>query len=147
MKKSEKVKNKEDRKSWFLVDAKSARIGRIATVVSKLLQGKNRVYYKPNIDTGDYVIIINAGKVDVYPKRLKRKVYFRHSGYPGGLKQETLQSFLERKPAEVIRKAVAGMLPKTKLGKAMIKKLFVYADEQHKHDAQKPILVDINTYG
>lgn len=147
MRKFGKIKRKNDQKRWFLVDAKSARIGRIATIVSKLLQGKHKVNYMPNIDMGDYVIVINAKKVDIYPKRLKRKLYTRHSGFPGGLKQETLQSLLQRKPTEVIRKAVLGMLPKTKLGRAMIKKLFIYEDEKHLHDAQKPILVDIKKYG
>lgn len=147
MKPQHKEKKQKDQKSWYLIDARSVRLGRVATFASKILQGKHRVDYLPNIDTGDYVIVINAKKVDIYPKRMKRKLYQWHSGYPGGFKEETLESLIRRKPTEVIRKAVAGMLPKTKLGKNMIKKLFVYEDEHHAHDAQKPNLVEMNKNG
>jgi len=140
-----KVKAKKNgvEKEWYIIDASGVRLGRIATTVSKILQGKHKVTYLPNVDTGDYVIVINAKMVDIFSKRLKRKKIYRHSGYPKGLKQETLESLLARKPCKVIEKAISGMLPKTKLGKEMFTKLFVYEDDMHKHKAQKPTLVEI----
>ncbi len=129
--------NLQKEKRWFLIDASNYRLGRIATLISKLLQGKNKASYKPNVDCGDNVVVVNSKLIKVFPKKLKGKLYFRHSGYPGGLKCKTLKEMLVEKPNEVIKKAVWGMMPKTKLGRRMMKKLHIYEDNNHKHKAQK----------
>ena len=126
-----------DRK-WYVVDATGMTLGRLASEVAKVLRGKNKPIFTPHIDTGDYVIVINAEKVAVTGKKLDQKVYYRHSDYVGGLKQATLREKLSNKPEEVIELAVKGMLPKGPLGRQMFKKLFVYAGPEHKHAAQKP---------
>lgn len=122
---------KEIKRSWHLVDAKDKPLGRLATGVAKVLMGKNKASYVPYLDMGDFVVVTNASKVKVTGKKLEQKVYFRHSGYPGGDKREMLGHLLSRKPGEVIRHAVRGMLPKTKLGRKMVKKLHVFSDEKH----------------
>ena len=126
-----------DRK-WYVVDATGMTLGRLASEVAKVLRGKNKPIFTPHIDTGDYVIVINAEKVAVTGKKLDQKIYYRHSDYVGGLKQATLREKLSNKPEEVIERAVKGMLPKGPLGRQMFKKLFVYAGPEHKHAAQKP---------
>ena len=126
-----------DRK-WYVVDATGMTLGRLASEVAKVLRGKNKPIFTPHIDTGDYVIVINAEKVAVTGKKLDQKIYYRHSDYVGGLKQATLREKLSNKPEEVIELAVKGMLPKGPLGREMYKKLFVYAGPDHKHAAQKP---------
>lgn len=126
-----------DRK-WYVVDATGMTLGRLASEVAKVLRGKNKPIFTPHIDTGDYVIVINAEKVAVTGKKLDQKIYYRHSDYVGGLKQATLREKLANKPEEVIELAVKGMLPKGPLGRQMFKKLFVYAGPEHKHAAQKP---------
>ena len=126
-----------DRK-WYVVDATGMTLGRLASEVAKVLRGKNKPIFTPHIDTGDYVIVINAEKVAVTGKKLDQKIYYRHSDYVGGLKQATLREKLNNKPEEVIELAVKGMLPKGPLGRQMFKKLFVYAGPEHKHAAQKP---------
>ena len=126
-----------DRK-WYVVDATGMTLGRLASEVAKVLRGKNKPIFTPHIDTGDYVIVINAEKVAVTGKKLDQKIYYRHSDYVGGLKQATLREKLSKKPEEVIELAVKGMLPKGPLGRQMFKKLFVYAGPEHKHAAQKP---------
>lgn len=126
-----------DRK-WYVVDATGMTLGRLASEVAKVLRGKNKPIFTPHIDTGDYVIVINAEKVAVTGKKLDQKIYYRHSDYVGGLKQATLREKLGNKPEEVIELAVKGMLPKGPLGRQMFKKLFVYAGPEHKHAAQKP---------
>ncbi|MCF2655716.1 50S ribosomal protein L13 [Lacrimispora saccharolytica] len=126
-----------DRK-WYVVDATGMTLGRLASEVAKVLRGKNKPIFTPHIDTGDYVIVINAEKVTVTGKKLDQKIYYRHSDYVGGLKQATLREKLSNKPEEVIELAVKGMLPKGPLGRQMFKKLFVYAGPEHKHAAQKP---------
>ncbi|MDY4126783.1 MAG: 50S ribosomal protein L13 [Lachnospiraceae bacterium] len=126
-----------DRK-WYVVDATGMTLGRLASEVAKVLRGKNKPIFTPHIDTGDYVIVINAEKVAVTGKKLDQKIYYRHSDYVGGLKQATLREKLSNKPEEVIELAVKGMLPKGPLGRQMFKKLFVYAGPEHKHAAQKP---------
>ena len=126
-----------DRK-WDVVDATGMTLGRLASEVAKVLRGKNKPIFTPHIDTGDYVIVINAEKVAVTGKKLDQKIYYRHSDYVGGLKQATLREKLSNKPEEVIELAVKGMLPKGPLGRQMFKKLFVYAGPEHKHAAQKP---------
>ena len=126
-----------DRK-WYVVDATGMTLGRLASEVAKVLRGKNKPIFTPHIDTGDYVIVINAEKIAVTGKKLDQKIYYRHSDYVGGLKQATLREKLANKPEEVIELAVKGMLPKGPLGRQMFKKLFVYAGPEHKHAAQKP---------
>ena len=126
-----------DRK-WYVVDATGMTLGRLASEVAKVLRGKNKPIFTPHIDTGDYVIVINAEKIAVTGKKLDQKIYYRHSDYVGGLKQANLREKLANKPEEVIELAVKGMLPKGPLGRQMFKKLFVYAGPEHKHAAQKP---------
>ena len=126
-----------DRK-WYVVDATDMTLGRLASEVAKILRGKNKPEYTPHVDTGDYVIVINAEKVSVTGKKLDKKVYFRHSEYVGGTKETTLREMLDKKPEQVIELAVKGMLPKGPLGRQMFTKLHVYAGPEHKHEAQKP---------
>jgi large subunit ribosomal protein L13 len=125
-------------RKWYLVDAEDAVLGRIATKIATYLRGKNKAIFTPHIDTGDFIIVINADKVKLTGKKLEDKIYYRHSGYPGGLKAETAKDRLRRKPEEIIIDAVWGMLPKGRLGRAMIKKLKVYRGPEHPHKAQKP---------
>ena len=126
-----------DRK-WYVVDADGMTLGRLASEVAKVLRGKNKPIFTPHMDTGDYVIIVNAEKVKVTGKKLDQKVYYHHSGYVGGLKETTLKEKMAKKPEQVIELAVKGMLPKGPLGRQMYRKLFVYAGPEHKHAAQKP---------
>ncbi len=126
-----------DRK-WYVVDATGMTLGRLATEVASVLRGKKKPIFTPHMDTGDYVIVINAEKVAVTGKKLDQKLYYRHSDYVGGMKSTTLREKLNKKPEEVIEHAVKGMLPKGPLGRQMYKKLFVYAGPEHKHAAQKP---------
>lgn len=126
-----------DRK-WYVIDADGMTLGRLASETAKILRGKNKPIFTPHIDTGDYVIIVNADKVTVTGKKLDQKMYFRHSKYVGGVKETPLREMLEKKPEKVVELAVKGMLPKGPLGAAMYKKLFVYAGPDHKHQAQKP---------
>lgn len=126
-----------DRK-WYVVDATDMTLGRLASEVASVLRGKKKPIFTPHMDTGDYVIIINAEKVAVTGKKLDQKVYYHHSDYVGGMKSATLREKMNKKPEEVIEHAVKGMLPKGPLGRQMYKKLFVYAGPEHKHAAQKP---------
>ncbi len=126
-----------DRK-WYVVDATDMTLGRMASEVAKVLRGKNKPIFTPHMDTGDYVIIVNAEKIKVTGKKLDQKIYYRHSDYVGGMKETKLKDKLAKKPEEVIELAVKGMLPKGPLGRQMYKKLFVYAGPDHKHAAQKP---------
>ena len=128
---------KVDRK-WYVVDAKGQTFGRLASQVAAILMGKNKPEYTPNCDTGDYVIVINADKVKVTGKKMDQKIYYNHSEYVGGMKETTLKEMMAKKPEKVIELAVKGMLPKGPLGRAMIKKLHVYAGPEHAHAAQKP---------
>lgn len=124
-------------KRWFVVDARGKVIGRLASKVATVLLGKNKVSFLPYLDSGDYVIVINAAKIASTGNKEEKKIYYRYSGYPGGLKERTLKTLRSEKPEMVVKHAVAGMLPKTKLGKAVIKKLYVYSGEKHPHEAQK----------
>ena len=133
MQKKETVERK-----WYVVDADGQTLGRLASEIAKVLRGKNKPIYTPHIDTGDYVIVVNADKVKVTGKKLDQKIYYRHSDYVGGMKEFTLREMMDRKPERVIELAVKGMLPKGPLGRAMIKKLHVYAGPEHDHAAQKP---------
>lgn len=126
-----------DRK-WYVVDAAGMTLGRLASEVAKILRGKNKPIFTPHIDTGDYVIIVNAEKIKVTGKKLDQKIYYHHSDYVGGLKEVTLREKLNKKPVEVVEMAVKGMLPKGPLGRQMYRKLFVYAGPEHKHAAQQP---------
>ena len=126
-----------DRK-WYVVDAEGQTLGRLATVVAATLRGKNKPTFTPFLDTGDYVIVVNADKITVTGKKLDQKTYFSHSKYIGGVKETTLREMLAKKPERVIEHAVIGMLPKGPIGRQMAKKLFVYAGAEHNHQAQKP---------
>ena len=132
------TKAAEIERKWRVVDAEGATLGRLATQVAALLRGKHKATFSPHLDTGDPVIIVNAAKVKVTGKKLADKQYVRHSGYPGGFKAETLERLLARRPEEVVRRAVRGMLPQNRLGEKMSRKLFVYAGPEHPHRAQKP---------
>ena len=126
-----------DRK-WYVVDATGCTLGRLASEVASVLRGKNKPTYTPHIDTGDYVIVINADKIKVTGKKLDQKIYYNHSDFPGGMRETTLREKLAKSPESVIELAVKGMLPKGPLGRSMIDKLHVYAGPDHKHEAQKP---------
>ena len=125
-------------RKWFVVDAAGQTLGRLASEVAKVLRGKNKPIFTPHIDTGDYVIVVNADKIAVTGKKMEQKRDYRHSDYIGGLKSVSLREMMEKKPEEVVRKAVKGMLPKGPLGSEMISKLHVYAGSEHPHAAQKP---------
>ncbi len=125
-------------RKWYVVDATGHTLGRLASEVAKVLRGKNKAIFTPHIDTGDYVIVINADKVKVTGRKLDQKVYYRHSDYVGGMKETTLREMLAKKPERVVEMAVKGMLPKGPLGRSMYKKLHVYAGAEHGHEAQKP---------
>lgn len=126
-----------DRK-WYVVDATDMTLGRLSSEVAKVLRGKNKPIFTPHMDTGDYVVVVNADKVKVTGKKLDQKIYYHHSDYVGGMKQATLREKMAKKPEQVIELAVKGMLPKGPLGRQMFKKLHVYAGPEHAHEAQKP---------
>jgi large subunit ribosomal protein L13 len=123
---------------WFVVDATGQRLGVLASRIAVVLEGKHKTGYATHLDTGDHVIVLNAARVDVGRGKAEQKLYTRHSGYPGGLRQETLGQLLARRPEEVIRRAVKGMLPRTRLGAQQLRKLKVYAGSEHPHEAQRP---------
>ncbi len=125
-------------KNWYVVDAAGQTLGRLSTVVADALRGKRKPIYTPNIDTGDFVVIVNAEKIVVTGKKLDEKKYWRHSGFPGGIKGEALKDLLARRPEEVVRRAVKGMLPHNRLGAAQLRKLKIYAGPEHPHVAQHP---------
>ncbi len=130
---------KEDvKKTWYLVDAEGKVLGRLATNIAKILRGKHKPIFSPHVDTGDFVVVVNAEKIRLTGNKLKGKIYYRYSGYPGGLKAITAEKLLVRKPEELIRRAVKGMLPKNRLGRKIFKKLKVYAGPDHPHEAQQP---------
>lgn len=129
---------------WFVVDADGQVLGRLASKVATILRGKHKPQFASHMDVGDHVIVVNAAKVRVTGKKAEQKLYYRHSGFPGGLRQEPLELLLQRKPERVIELAVRGMLPKNRLGRAMAKKLHVYAGPDHPHQAQKPEVLQID---
>ena len=133
MAKPDKIERK-----WYVVDADGCTLGRLASGVASVLRGKNKPQFTPHVDTGDYVIIVNADKIKVTGKKLEQKIYYNHSDYVGGMRETTLKEMLAKKPERVIELAVKGMLPKGPLGRSMYTKLFVYAGPEHKHEAQKP---------
>ncbi len=124
--------------AWYIVDAEGQTLGRLATAVARILMGKHKATYTRTIDTGDFVVIVNAAKIKVTGNKMADKEYFRHSGYPGGDRTETLEELMVKKPTAAVERAVKGMLPSTKLGRAMFKKLKVYKGVEHPHEAQKP---------
>jgi large subunit ribosomal protein L13 len=126
-------------RDWYVVDAEGKTLGRLATVIADRLRGKGKAQYTPHVDTGDFVVVVNAEKIAVTGRKLDQKKYYRHSGYPGGLRERTLREQLDRRPTEVIRKAVKGMLPKNKLASQQITKLKIYAGPEHPHEAQAPL--------
>ncbi|MBY6187218.1 50S ribosomal protein L13 [Marinobacter hydrocarbonoclasticus] len=130
-------------RDWFIIDAEGKTLGRLATEVARRLRGKHKPEYTPHVDTGDYIVIINAEKVTVTGNKASAKMYYRHSGYPGGIKEINFSDLQARKPEMIIEKAVKGMLPKGPLGRAMFRKLKVYAGAEHKHAAQQPQVLDI----
>ncbi len=138
---SAKMSDMEEK--WWLVDAQSKVLGRMASEIAQVLRGKNKPIFTPHVDTGDFVIVINADKVHFTGKKLKDKVYYHHSGYIGGLKSITAEKLMQKDPTEVVHKAVKGMLPKNRLGRKLIKKLKVYAGGEHPHQAQHPEILDI----
>ena len=139
------VKASEIERSWFVVDATDQTLGRLATRIATLLEGKHKPIYSPHLDTGDHVVVINAAKVKVTGNKLLQKRYYRHSGYPGGLRSRTLGEQLDRRPTEVLRTAVKGMLPKNRLARQQITKLKIYAGPEHPHEAQNPRLLELDS--
>ena len=140
---TESYKRSDIADSWFLLDAKEQTLGRFATKVANILSGKNKPEYTPNADMGDYVVVINAKKMNVTGKKLDQKIYYRHSGYPGGIKSKPLKEVMNNSASEALKSAVKGMLPKNKLGRQMLTKLKVYDDENHPHSAQKPLSIEL----
>lgn len=136
-------KKEEIKRDWYVIDANGLTLGRLASKIAAIIRGKTKPIYTPYLDTGDYVVVINAEKIKVTGKKLSNKMYARHSGYPGGIKLTNLKTMLEKKPEEVIRLAVKGMLPKGNLGRKMLKKLKVYRGSEHPHAAQKPHILDL----
>jgi len=132
------LRESEIERRWFVIDATDQTLGRLASRVAHVLEGKHKPSYTPNLDSGDHVIVLNASRISVTRDKLESKVYVRHSGYPAGLKQETLGHLLQRRPEEVIRRAVKGMLPRNRLGAQQLRKLKIYAGSDHPHQAQQP---------
>lgn len=128
---------------WWVVDAKGMTLGRVASKVAPLLRGTNKTYFTPHLDTGDYVIIVNADKIHVTGKRMDQKIYYRHSGFPGGLKSMTLREMMVKFPTRALRLSIKGMLPKGPLGRRMFKKLKIYAGAEHPHQAQQPQILEL----
>ena len=141
--KTYQAKKEELEYKWYLVNADGKVLGRMATELAKILKGKNKPTYTPHLDTGDFVIVVNAGKVTLTGKKMKDKIYYHHTGYPGGIKEMNAEKLLAKKPTEMIRMAVRGMLPKNSLGRQMLRKLKIYGGPNHPHDAQKPISLEI----
>ena len=130
-------------RKWYVIDAEGQTLGRLSSEIAKILRGKNKPTFTPHIDTGDNVIVVNAEKIKVTGKKLDQKIYYKHSDYPGGMRETTLKEMLDKKPTDVITLAVKGMLPKGPLGRSMIEKLHVYAGAEHPHAAQKPEALEI----
>lgn len=137
------AKPHEVQRDWYVVDASNKILGRVAAEIARRLRGKHKPQYTPHVDTGDYIVVINAEKVQVSGRKAAQKIYYRHTGYPGGIKTESFEKLIVRDPVKVIERAVKGMLPKGPLGYAMIKKLKVYAGADHQHAAQQPQALEI----
>ena len=145
MQKTYSAKPGEVTRDWYVVDADGQTLGRLATQIADALRGKRKPEYTPHCDTGDFVVVVNAEKIRVTGNKLNDKIYYRHSGYPGGLRSRTLAEMLERRPEEVIRKAVKGMLPRNRLGRQQLTKLKVYAGPEHPHEAQMPKQMEVQS--
>ena len=141
--KTQSFKQTDIKESWILVDAEDKTLGRLASALASRLRGKHRPEFTPNADLGDYIVVVNAGKISVTGDKLNQKKYYKHSGYPGGIKSKSLDEVLKNSAEDAIRMAVKGMLPKNKLGKKMLTKLKIYKDAEHPHQAQNPSIVDI----
>lgn len=141
--KTYQAKKEELEQKWYLVNAEGKVLGRLAAELVKILKGKNKPTYTPHLDTGDFVIVVNAGKVALTGKKMRDKIYYHHTGYPGGIKEMNAEKLLAKKPTEMIRMAVKGMLPKNSLGRQMIRKLKIYAGPNHPHEAQQPVTINI----
>ena len=128
----------EVERKWYVVDAEDKTLGRLASEIARILRGKNKPQYTPHVDTGDFVVVVNADRVVVTGRKAEQKLYRRHTGYPGGLRERSYEEMMERRPAEILRKAVYGMMPKTRLGRKQFKKLKIYAGPEHPHGAQTP---------
>ena len=140
--KTQSFKQSDIEQSWILIDAKDKTLGRLASALASRLRGKHRPEFTPNADLGDYIVVINANKINVTGDKLNQKKYFKHSGYPGGIKSKSLDDVIKNSPEDAIRMAVKGMLPKNKLGKKMLTKLKIYKDNDHPHQAQNPNTLD-----
>ena len=138
MQKTWNAKPGEIERRWYVVDADGQTLGRLATRIADALRGKDKAVYTPHVDTGDFVVVVNAEKIAVTGKKLDQKIYYRHSGYPGGLKERPLRDQLQRQPTEVLRRAVRGMLPRNRLARQQLTKIKIYAGPNHPHEAQKP---------
>jgi len=141
--KTYQAKKEEVGHHWYLVNAEGKVLGRLAVGVARVLRGKHKPTYTPHVDTGDFIVVVNARKVSLTGRKLKNKIYYHYTGYPGGIKEMSAEKLLAKKPAEMIRMAVRGMLPKTSLGRQMLRKLKVYAGPSHPHEAQKPVSLEI----
>ena len=142
--KSTFMQKKEDVvRNWYVIDAKDVNLGRLATKAAHILRGKHKPTFTPHIDCGDFVIVVNADKINLTGNKLNDKIYYNHSGYTGGLRERTAKEMKEKYPVEMVERAIKGMLPKGRLGRQMYKKLFVYAGEEHPHTAQKPVEMEI----
>ena len=133
----------EVEREWYVIDAEGQTLGRLATEIARILRGKNKPQYTPHVDVGDFVVVINADRVVVTGKKAEQKVYRRHSGYPGGMKETTYERMMESKPTEILRKAVYGMMPKTRLARQQFRKLKIYAGPEHPHAAQNPQRLEV----
>jgi large subunit ribosomal protein L13 len=133
----------EVERKWYVIDAEGQTLGRLAAEIARILRGKNKPQYTPHVDVGDFVIVVNADRVAVTGRKSEQKVYRRHSGYPGGMKETSYEQMLERKPAEILRKAVYGMMPRTRLARQQFRKLKIYAGPEHPHSAQNPQRLEV----
>ncbi|CAN5900118.1 50S ribosomal protein L13 [soil metagenome] len=136
--KSYMARPQEVERKWHVIDAEDKTLGRLASEIARILRGKNKPQYTPHVDTGDFVVVVNADRVAVSGRKSDQKVYRRHTGYPGGLREISYEQMMDRKPTEILRKAVYGMMPKTRLGRQQFKKLKIYAGPEHPHEAQRP---------
>lgn len=143
MRQTEMLRKEDVEHKWYVVDATDIALGRLATKVASVLRGKHNPFYTPHVDSGDYVIVVNADKIKLTGNKWNDKLYYRHSGYPGGLKSRNAKEVMEKFPTRMVEQAVKGMLPKTSLGRQMYRKLFVYASETHPHQAQMPEVLEV----
>jgi large subunit ribosomal protein L13 len=143
MMKSYMARPLEVERKWYVVDAEGKHLGRLATEIVRVLRGKNKPQYTPHVDVGDFVVVVNADRVAVTGRKAQQRVYRRHSGYPGGMKETSYEQMLARKPTEILRKAVYGMMPKTRLARKQFKKLKIYAGPEHPHSAQDPQTLEV----